>query len=321
MTRHLVAEGIFRASPFCLVDVGASGGIDRYWEVFGDSLQAFGFDGLVKEVERLNAAGRPGQRYFPYLVGDKSYEAPGGVPDSDPFPRTTAVRAAEITRCDYARTYLDQTGSGERATEMIELDDYFGKQQPADIDFIKVDTDGSDFQVLTGARELLSRGVLGLGVECQFHGKVHDQSNTFRNIDRLATGHGFSLFDIEVYRYSRAELPQRFVYRIPAQTERGQVLWGDVLYLRDAGSPRYERQWGISLPLPKLLKLACVFEMFGMEDCAAEVLVNRRAELAGMVDVGRCLELLTPPLGSRKLPYERYRAEFERDPSSFYPPA
>jgi len=200
LTSYLAKRGVLRDAPFCLVDVGASGGIDGYWEVLGDSLRAFGFDGLIKEVERLNAsAGAKDRRYYPYLVGDKDYVPPGGVPDTQPFSRTSAARATEITNTNYAQTYFDQTGAGLYATEMIELDQFFLRDHPVDVDFIKVDTDGSDYQVLCGARELLAGGqVLGVGVESQFQGLVHDESNTFRNIDRLLTGLGFSLFDLEV---------------------------------------------------------------------------------------------------------------------------
>lgn len=321
LTKHLVQRGVFRDQPFCLVDVGASGGIDGYWEAFGDDLRAFGFDGLIKEVERLNAAaGNANRKYFPYLVGDKTYEPPQGVPDTQPFPRTSAVRAIEIANCNYATTYLDQTGSGLCAAEMIELDQFFLRDHPTDVDFIKVDTDGSDYQVLRGARELLSnKQVLGLAVECQFHGLVHDQSNTFRNIDRLLTSLGFSLFDLEVYRYSRAVLPEPFVYRIPAQTQGGQVLWGDALYLRDLGNEDYERDWSIAFAPPKIIKLACLFEIFGMGDCAAELLLKYRNDLSGLVEVDSCLDMLTPPVKGRKISFSRYRERFERNLASFYP--
>jgi FkbM family methyltransferase len=321
MTKLLAGSRVMGDHPFCLVDVGASGGIDGYWESFGQNLRAFGFDGLVREVERLNAAaGGRNQWYFPYLVGDKSYQPPRDALDTQPFPLTSAARAAEIAHCNYARTFFDQTGSGETATEMIELDQFFLRDRPTDVDFIKIDTDGSDYQVLLGGRELLSASqVLGVGVEVQFHGLVDNESNTFRNIDRLLTAQGFALFDLEVYRYSRAALPRPFTYRIPAQTHGGQVLWGDALYLRDAGRKDYERDWAITLPPHKIVKLACIFELFGLEDCAAELLLKHRSEIGALIDVDRCLNVLTPPLNGRRVSYERYVQAFERDPSSFYP--
>ena len=322
MTKHLVQSGVFRAQPFCLVDVGASGGIDGYWEVFGDSLRAFGFDGLIKEVERLNATGGNANRtYYPFLVGQKDYCPPKGVPDTQPFPRTSAARAAEIANCNYATTYFDQTGSGLNTTEMIELDQFFLRDRPTDVDFIKVDTDGSDYQVLCGAKELLSGPqVLGVAIECQFHGLVHDESNTFRNIDRFLTALGFSLFDLEVYRYSRAQLPKRFVYRIPAQTQGGQVLWGDALYLRDVGKKEYEHDWSIMLRPHKIIKLACVFEIFGLEDCAVELLLKHRTAVTGLADVDVCLDMLTPLVDDKKISYRRCVELFEKNPATFYPP-
>jgi FkbM family methyltransferase len=320
LTRHLVSRGLFQDDPFQLVDVGASGGIDGYWEAFEPTLRAIGFDSLVNEVNRLNTAGDKNRRYYAYLVGDKSYRRPESVPDSQPFGRTSAVRANEITRCNYTETYFDQTGSGVNTTEMIELDEFFFRDGPPDVDFIKIDTDGGDYQVLCGARRLLSSApVLGVAIECQFHGLVHDQSNTFRNIDRLLTGLGFSLFDLEPYRYSRAALPTRFVYRIPAQTESGQALWCDALYLRDLGSAGYEQDWSIRPPWHKICKLACLFEIFGMGDCAAELLLKYRAALAGRLSMDGCLDLLTPAVDGRKVSYQKYIRRFEQNPASFYP--
>ncbi|GEM_PF-593296 len=321
LTRTLVQRGIFRRAPFCLVDVGASGGIDPYWDVFGDSLRAYGFDGLVNEMERLNAsvAGKD-QHYYPFLVGDRTYRLPEGVLDTQPFSRTSAAKAAEIKDCNYAKTYFDQTGSGVFTSEMIELDQFFLREHPEDVDFIKIDTDGSDYPVLRGARELLSRrGVLGVAVECQFHGFVHDESSTFRNIDRFLTGLGFSLFDLEVHRYSRAVLPQKFVYSLPAQTVRGQVLWGDALYLRDLGQEHYEEQWQFSAPSLKIVKLACLFEIFGLEDCAAELLRKYGKAIADIVNIDECLDVLASEAAGHAVSYGDYVADFEERPESFYP--
>lgn len=330
MTKRILKSGVFCDSPFSLADVGASGGISRFWDVFGQDLRAYGFDSLIHEVERLNAACGPNRRYYAYRVGDSTYQPPRGVPDSQPFPRTSAVRALELMKVNYETEYFDQSGSGQHTTEMIELDRFFLEAHPTDVDFIKIDTDGSDYQVLRGARRLLSGGVLGVAIESQFHGLVHDESNTFRNIDRLLTAHGFSLFDLEVYRYSRAALPKLFTYNIPAQTVSGQVLWADAIYLRDFGKPDYESEWSIRFAPSKILKLACLFEIFGLQDCAAELLVKHRAAVAAIVDVDRCLDDLTPDdsvasswknlfAGRKRSSYSDYVRRFEQNPASFYP--
>ncbi|HLN03868.1 MAG TPA: FkbM family methyltransferase [Bryobacteraceae bacterium] len=325
MTKSLVAKGVFQSSPLGLVDVGASGGIDYYWNVFATSLKAIGFDPLIREVERLNALHHDGdQRYYAYLVGYKPYSEL--VADQSALPRlyerTSTMRAQKLARCDYTRTYYDQTGAGSLAKDLIELDEFFLQTHPMDVDFVKIDTDGSDYQVLLGAQELLrSCPVMGVAVECQFHGVVHDNANIFSNIDRLLRRLGFSLFDIEVYRYSRAVFPKPFVYRIPAQTTAGQVLWADALYFRDAGDQSYEASWAAPLSEHKILKLACLFDIFGLEDCTAELLLKYRDRLAPLIDVDACLDLITPVLDGQRVSYRQYVERFDSKPDSFFPPA
>jgi len=325
LTRELVAQGIFRAEPFYLVDVGASGGIDSQWNVFGDSLRAVGFDPLVREMSRLNAAEKnPGIRYQAALVGCRGYEdllPKGGVPSNDAIMRSSSVRVRELLQRDYAKTYYDQTHDGSLTSEFVELDEYFLQTHPANVDFIKTDTDGHDIEVLKGARELLVQApVMGIMLEANFLGPLHESTNLFSNVDIYLRNLGFSLFDLAGYRYSRALLPKRFRNRLPAQTLEGQMAWGDFLYFRDAGIDRYEETWKVFLSAPKLLKLCCLYEMFSFQDCAAEIFVRYHDRLSPLVDVQRCLDLLTPPLpNGRQVSYREYIDFFEKDPEAFYP--
>ena len=89
---------------------------------------------------------------------------------------------------------------------------------------------------------------LGVFIEIQFHGEVPADANLFCNIDSLLRTRGFSLFDIEVYRYSRSVLPKGFAYDIPAQTIEGQVLYGDALFRATRVIPTTEKMWDVSLP-------------------------------------------------------------------------
>src|SRR5205823_1092351 len=126
----------------------------------------------------------------------------------------------------YAREYYNAGAEIEHATKRIALDEYFTSDDAGRIDFIKVDTDGHDYEVLRGCDEILRSGrVLGLAVEAQFHGPVSRDANLFSNIDAYLRSRGFGLFDLEVYRYSRAALPAAFVAGIPANTPTGQVSW------------------------------------------------------------------------------------------------
>jgi FkbM family methyltransferase len=280
LTRALVGRGAFADDPLFVVDVGASGGIDGYWYEFGDQLRAVGFDPLVAEIDRLNAHAGPGVRYEAALVTCPDPGTADGTPSTQFFQRTSAVRAAELAGLDYAREHYNAGAPIELSEERIVLDEYFGPGERQSIDFLKVDTDGADFDVLRGAERILREGgVLGLAVEAQFHGPVAPDANLLSNIDRYLRGYGFGLFDLEVYRYSRSALPAEFVLDIPAQTVSGQISWGEAIYFRDLGDPKYEATWGFEPSTTDVHKLMCLFEIFGLPDCAAELIVKYRALL------------------------------------------
>ncbi len=318
------------ASDFYVIDVGASGGIAAHWKLFGDRLRAVGFDPLISEVERLNKQEqRPRVRYEAAFVGAHNFDElfPPELRNdrlrsrnNDPFQRVSAVRAQEILSMDYVREVFNRGEVAAVADRVIALDDYVPKPEYDAVDFIKVDTDGHDFEVLLGARDLLDGHVLGLMVEAQLHGPVHEYANTFSNIDRFMRNLGFSLFDLEAYRYSRSALPAPFVYDIPAQTESGQLLWGDALYLRDLGDPAYADKFAFSITQERVLTLATLFVMFDLADCAAELLVTR-ADLVPDPLRTRLQDGLAAAAARSPVTYREYVAGFERDPRTFYPAA
>jgi hypothetical protein len=330
VTRELARQGAFSAEPLVLADVGVSGGIPAYWRQFEPHLAAFGFDTLVRECERLNRAEtNPRVRYFDRFVGWDGYRElfPEGIErdaaagwSNQPFPRTSAARLQHAQEVPFAQHYNANDPELVYTSRRTSLDAFFGEHPAVGVDFIKVDTDGQDYEVLLGARRLLDEHkVLGLLVEMQFHGVSHPHANLFANIDRLLREHGFSLFDLETYRYSRANLPGRFVYRLPAQTREGQVLAGDALYLRDVAAPGYEERWGPVLE-SKLLKLVCLFEIFGMPDCAAELLELKRDRFEKKANIPELLDLLAAQMHPAIASYAEINRRFAECPERFYPP-
>jgi Methyltransferase FkbM domain len=233
------------------------------------------------------------------------------APTTEFFSRASAARVAEIRSLDYAREYFNAGAEMALATDRIVLDEYFGDDEARCIDFVKVDTDGHDFEVLRGCDRILSEGrVLGVAVEAQFQGPVSVGSGVFSDVDSFLRYRGFSLFDLEVYRYSRAALPAPFVYDLPAQTTNGQVFLGDAIYFRDLGHPSYEEMWPFRPRPVDILKLACLFEIFGLPDCSAELILKYGAELGTTGELDRLLDVLAVEQGGRAIGYSTYLEEF-----------
>ena len=202
------------------------------------------------------------------------------------------------------------------------LDSFLAKHPEGTIDFIKSDTDGHDFDVIRGA-EATSRemSVLGVLIECPFHAEPHAEATLFSNIDLYMKRIGFELFDLDVQRYSRRALPDRFRFDIPAQTYGGQVQWCEALFFRDPvlRPELLERGSAVGTPA-KQLKLVLLYDSFGLKDCAAQLITMLRDRGLGLKreEWNSILDILARgnPLGARD--YSSYIAAFEADPSALF---
>ena len=327
LLRDVLATGIL-TDPFMLVDVGASGGIAPWWYAFGAHLRAVGFDPLLAEMQRQQAL-RPheGITYVAGAVTYHGYDAlcpPALRRDEvraryNAWPaRSSCQRAMERTQYNYTKEHFNSGMEVVHADTLYELDTYFAPDAYDTIDFLKIDTDGHDYAVLLGAEQLLQSEVLGVVLEADFNGPVHDHANTYSSIDRFLRERGYTLFDLAAYRYSRAALPDRFCHALLACTVTGQTCWGDLLYLKDYGDPLYARKWKPTSP-QKLVKLLCLFLLFGLPDCAAELL-ETHAHVPALAAVRPALldQLATAAHGS-PVSYRDYLAAFDADPTAWFP--
>ena len=226
------------------LDVGCSGGIDPILLETMPRLLVDGFDPLVEEVERLNGLKLPGHEYWNFFLGASSQgmskvgaQNAGQELSNTTFHLTSAL-AAQESLADRGTSYTQEIfNSGFKPTytdAWTSLSDFLEERGKPVPNFLKVDTDGHDFFVLQGAdRSLSSLELFGVEVECQFHGKSGPRENTFANIDEYLRSRGFSLFSLETHKYSRADLPQPFVWNLFAQTTSGQIQWGEAVYFRD----------------------------------------------------------------------------------------
>lgn len=310
--------------------MGCSGGIADYWKIFNGYLTAVGFDPLVNEIKRLNKENKnKSVSYQEGFIGWKDYEKhfPKTLRENAiqsknncSFDRTSSMEAAKSANYDYTKIHFNDGQDVLYSSQYIDLDDHTSSSRQK-IDFLKIDTDGHDFECLLGAQRLLQSGCLGVLIECQFHGPVHPYANTFCNIDRFLREKGFSLFSLTSYNHSKGHLPDIFKYDIFAQTNKGQVRWGDALYFRDFGDKDYEKKFPDVVITPEnLLKLACLYDLFDHQDSLAE-LIHVRGEMMGLSKEERTmlLDLITPPFQGKPMSYVDYINLFKKDPMQWFP--
>lgn len=332
LTQCLVERDCFTAHPFRLIDAGCSGGIARLWRAFEPTFEAIGIDPLVDECERLNRAeANPRIRYLPTFLGlpdDHEFVRKRGsraLSGANPWNRLSAALGSEILTAKvrqeekvpvlnaWKEAPLAHT-PGKRTIDQLAADEGW-----ADADFIKIDVDGHDLDVLLSAERLIRTApVLGLALEVNFYGTTAPTDHTFHNTDRLMRAWGFELFDLTLRRYSAAALPAGFEFDCPAQTISGRPYQGDALYLRDPQAWNYHPESTVPLDAVKLLKLACLFELFGLPDHAAELLRDRSREVAARTEPAQLLDLLANQMDPTLDSYAEYLRRFTADPASYY---
>ena len=130
---------------------------------------------------------------------------------------------------------------------------------------------------------------------------------------------GFDLFGLSMRRYSAASLPAPFEWNAPAQTVFGRPYQGDAVYLRDPMAAQ-TRDAPLCPPLSphKILKLACLFECFGLPDHAAELILANSDHLNTICVPQELLDILAIQIDPTVTNYHNYMEKFKADPTAFY---
>ncbi len=239
-TRWLVARRLLE-TPFVVADVGVQGGIHPRWDHFGSQLRGYGFDPLAETLEPLK--GRPGFVFRPIAIGAEDGER-------DFYVARESTQSSLTPRHDQV---------GVRRVVVQRLDSAI--KEP--IDFLKIDVEGHELDVLRGAGALLE-GLIGCDVETGFVdgyiGKV------------LALLPGFRVVDIAFSRVSSPTFMARAqTLGVARPATLGCPGTVNMLLVRDQTADRQ-----------RALKLAAVLELYGLMGPAYEAavpFVNRAADL------------------------------------------
>src|SRR5262249_48741910 len=196
-TRWVTAAGLLQ-EPFVLVDVGVQGGEHRHWHILGDHLVVHGFDALeeaVTHLRRQNAL-RANRHYHAFAAGKCDEE------------RTFYVNAANPTSSSMFRQGASrfdlETREEPRQVQVRRLDTLLKQGLIPRADFLKIDVEGFETDVLLGARQLLPRGVLGVETESNFGVSADLPTGHFSAVSDILVDHGLLVFDLAFNRVPRA---------------------------------------------------------------------------------------------------------------------
>jgi FkbM family methyltransferase len=294
-------------APLVVFDIGCRGGFQEHWQRLGALAQLIGFDADAQEIQGLQKE-IPNENFVPKVLGAKN--------GSGTLYLTQELACSSVYAPDEKlisqRPSLQVTNLiSSRKVDVSTLDEWVAGKGFGAIDFIKLDVQGAELDVLQGAQKALG-SVRMLEVEIEFN-PIYQSMPLFGDVDRLLRGQGFSLWRLKnLTHYAMAENPAqnateevcRYDYHaVPFQGKNGQLYWADAFYVRDEIAYRAPRPWRLAL------KDACIASVLGFADLAAsslqDALQNCPAQAAPIIDAA--IEHLSQNTDNNALP-----AAFER---------
>jgi FkbM family methyltransferase len=319
MTAFLVGEvGAFRDDPVIVLDVGARAGVGPEWAVFGDQLRAYAFEPDEAECQRLAANAPSNVTYIPRALGRQLgrralYHT--ALADSVGLYRTNQKYLDRFLNRDNGMLVAEST------VDVSSLDETLTEFGVPAIDFIKLDVEGAELEILQGGAACLSRpSLLGLVSEIRFHREING-SPSFAELDLFLRPHGFVLYDLAIHHHSRIDLPYPGMLALQkpngeplyAYTTRGQLQDGNALYFRDPLLPGCAPSLD-QMPALSVLKMCAIMEIYSLNDCAAELLLAARPQVDAITDTGRLLDLLATGISGTPTSFRDYTSRFHRTP-------
>jgi FkbM family methyltransferase len=252
---------IFQVVPPCprikVIDIGAMATGD---DIFTPLVQAglasiIGFECVQAECDRLNAASAGVHTYLPHAVGDGR-------------ERTFHTCSASMTSSTYEpnKPLLELFQNLANLTEVVGRDpistvrlDDLPEVQGAD--FLKLDVQGGELDVLNGAEKTLADAVV-VHTEVEFVPLYKDQP-LFAEVDQRLRQAGFVFHKLHGFA-GRTFKP--LIVNQDINLGLSQWLWADAVYVRDFMALE-------SVPAEKLLKMAVILHLvYGSLDLALHVL-------------------------------------------------
>jgi FkbM family methyltransferase len=220
----------FRREPLAFIDIGARGGAHPVVEPAAELIRVLGFEPDEEELARLqaNQASLPfaDARYSPYALADRAGDLPLYLCEA---PTNHSLNKPNEPFCRrYAMVKFALVG--ETQVRCATLDDVLASDELRPFraaELIKIDTQGSELEILSQARRALAGETVAILTEVSFS-PIYEKHGLFSELELFLRGQGFSFHGFDRLHYrSRKSLDKH------RQHGRERLLYSDAVFFRD----------------------------------------------------------------------------------------
>lgn len=303
-TRWVIDNGYLH-EPFVVIDVGVQGGPHPRWKYLGNSVHIYGFDPIDEVIEALDKSKGANEFYRAMALGNEDGQ-----------------RQFKVTANTYESSFYSSEvdvgtqggiAVGPRTVEIRRLDTLFSAGEVPAGDYVKLDCEGFEPEVLRGAREYLAKSnVLCVTTETNFGVSPVYLRTPFVDICEMLSEHRLLVFDLNAIRTARPSYvaararhpwPKPDIMQDSPHLDVGQPRTMEFVFCRDFVAEAMSPHHFITLPeaslaptVDKLIKIMINFELHGLMDCAVDLAEQFRATLSQRFDVDEAIaNLILPP--------------------------
>jgi hypothetical protein len=184
------------------------------------------------------------------------------------FESATFQKYSEIKKSinQINKKSIDTFTKSNKAT----IDEILLKNNIDNINFLKIDIDSNDTEVLYGCENLLKKdNLFGIKIEVNF--TEPDSPKNIYEPYLYLSDNNFILHKIITNSYTSDKIPEKFFYNFSGQNFNGTDLYGDLIFFKTL-----DNNFIKTLDKNKLLNFCRILEIHNLNGIAAEILLNSK---------------------------------------------
>lgn len=259
-----IFQKFLKSDTITAADIGADGGISPHWQPYLDILKVDAFEPNKNECARQSAISPESIAWHPIGLANKTGPLTLYVPE-----RTTGASIYPPKK-DFIEKHGDRSYWGtirEVPIECMSFSDFLKQKNKDAPNLVKLDTQGSELDILSSLSSSHFENVLCVETEIEFV-EMYKNQPLFWDLHSFMTKNGFDLLDLRTARvhFSKNNIENYYLKNDlgmlkPNSKIAAKLVAGDALYIKNLESPQiYESK----VLLVKLVVCACIYHYFDL---------------------------------------------------------